>query len=158
MTSDLVKEVFWRESLFMRKRALGDAYWGYLLRAFAAWGFTWFLLFGCPIFLDSLLGRTRWFNQRGMETIMASTAFGVTLRLILEMFPRDVTCTASAIVVNHGNYYRRKVPAREADIVISPVGNGLSRLTINRRSGRAIPVGIPDRYLGEVTAMLGLQI
>ena len=155
---DTQTEIRWYESLFQRRRALDDAYWGYLLRAFFAWGLTWFLLFGCLIFAEWVLERRPWFDRRGVETIVISTAFGVFLRIILEMFPREVTCTPTSIVVNHCNYYRRKVLVQDANLTISQIDDGLSRLTLRGYPlRRAILLGIPSRYLGQVKAMLKLQ-
>src|ERR1700733_6671667 len=93
------EKIRWNETPRARASAYGNQYASYILRALVNWLFWGTSIFGA---IPWLAGHPPW-TYRGCHTLILAAISGVSIRLMLEAFPRTISITRDSIYINDSN-------------------------------------------------------
>jgi hypothetical protein len=136
------------ETLVIRIRALSGDYVLFLLEGLLRWGAA--AAVACAVFVLGrwVIGTEATLTSRGLRAVGLAAVIGIALRLLQELFPRDILVDGGYLVVHHSNWSTSRYPLSAIGTVCEkPVGNGVVRFEILMGKGRPkrIIFGSPER-------------
>ena len=145
------------ETLPTRIRALSSDYVLFLFRGLLRWG-------AVAAVLTSVFVLGRWviradttLTSRGLRSIGLAAVLGIALRLLQELFQRDIWVDDGHLVVHHSNWSRSTYLLSAIDAVRErSVGNGIVRIEvlIGKPRPKRIIFGSPEGSAKELSEAL----
>ena len=147
----------WLESVLMRRRAFGPAYWPYAVRAVFWYGLVWGALFSVLVLAGWIVGHRPWLDANSLSVVVFATFCGAFIRMLIECMWREIGIRDTVIVIYHTGWTRvRRIDMRSCqNVSVARVAEGLARITaFDPKSRRRMIVAVPDQHMPRILQLL----